>query len=304
MPRARFAAAVLAVVVALFLSSVGLQAQTAPALNNILDLTHVITDADPTTLRSIKYLGEHERHMWLIRDGRWAPDDYPAHVFDVDFSGLAKEFQVDVEIGDQAAARAEVDTYAPIFGRLPWALLEGIDEVEIQVEGGSSMSAAPPFRNDPSGRMISVSTARVEATDLVSRGFAEEYAIHEAAHASWDPTHIRAPGWLAAQEADPAFVSRYARDYPDREDLADTAVAWFAVRYRPDRISPGQHQAILDAIPNRLAYFDRQGFDMSPYVRAAPVPALPLGGLATLGALLTVAAWRARRRRPAARWAR
>ena len=62
-------------------------------------------------------------------------------------------------------------------------------------------------------------------------------------------------------------------------------MAWFAVRYRPDRITREQYQAIVEGIPNRLAYLDDQHFDMTPYRRAAPVPAVPLGGLAALWVL-------------------
>lgn len=281
---------IVVVVVALFVgSSDGLRADTQPALNNILDLTHVLTESDPTTLRSIRYLGEHQRHMWIVVDGRWAPDDYAAHVFDVTFDARRVEFQVHVELGGRVEARAEVDVYAPIFGQMPASLMEHLREVEIHDSGGHAMSARRHDYTDPSAGSVSINTAYATETDLVGRGFAEEFAMHELGHVSWDPKHLQSPGWLEAQQADPAFVSPYARDYPDREDLADTTVAWFAVRYRPDRISPVQREAILDAIPNRLAYLDRQGFNMSPYMLAVPVPALPLVGslllLALIGAL-------------------
>ena len=275
--------------VALLLSSIDLQAQEPTALDNILDLTHVITDSDPTTLSSIRYLGELDRHMWIVRNDRWVPGDYAAHVFDVAFDRRQVEFQVHAELGDRAAARAEVEVFAPIFGQLPRALLEHLREVEIHQTGGSPMSARRYNTGDPSAGSVSINTSAVADVRLVQRGFAEEYAIHEAAHVSWDPDHLSSPGWLEAQQADPAFISPYARDYPDREDLADTTVAWFAMRYRPDRVTPDQQQAILEAIPNRLAYLDRQHFDMSPYVRATPVPALPLPGVVLLTVLLLIA---------------
>ena len=57
-----------------------------------------------------------------------------------------------------------------------------------------------------------------------------------------------------------------------REDIAESILAYFAVMYRPYRISTEDRNTILDAIPNRFAYFDEQRFDMSPYVRVATVP--------------------------------
>lgn len=108
----------------------------------------------------------------------------------------------------------------------------------------------------------------------------EELFLHDAAHVSLDPGHKDAVGWLAAQEADGVFISNYARDHPDREDVAESALAYFAVRYRPRSLSPEDQWAILTAIPNRLAYFEEQGLDMSPYVATGSlVPGLEPGSV-------------------------
>ena len=52
------------------------------------------------------------------------------------------------------------------------------------------------------------------------------------------------------------FISTYARDNPQREDIAESVLPWLAVRYRPERISSTLAAIIVQAIPNRLAYFD------------------------------------------------
>ena len=96
----------------------------------------------------------------------------------------------------------------------------------------------------------------------------EEVFIHEGGHVSLDGAHADSGGWRAARQADSVFISEYARDYPDREDVAESILPYFAVRYRPDRLSEADRSAILTAIPNRLIYFDEQGLDMSPYQRA------------------------------------
>ena len=76
-----------------------------------------------------------------------------------------------------------------------------------------------------------------------------------------DGDHAAAPGWLAAQQADDGvFISAYARDFPAREDIAESILPYFAVRKRPEPLSPADRSAILTAIPNRLEYFDRQRF--------------------------------------------
>ena len=43
-------------------------------------------------------------------------------------------------------------------------------------------------------------------------GILEETFVHEAAHTSLDAVHASSAGWIAAQQADPNFISTYARD--------------------------------------------------------------------------------------------
>ena len=88
----------------------------------------------------------------------------------------------------------------------------------------------------------------------------EEIMIHEAAHACLDEDHKDASGWLEAQEDDWAYVSEYAAEYPGREDLAESFVAYFALKARVRRIGGVKADAIRKTIPNRIEYFDGLGF--------------------------------------------
>ena len=76
-----------------------------------------------------------------------------------------------------------------------------------------------------------------------------------------------APGWLAAQTADRNFISDYAKEYPETEDMAESFVPFFAAEYRADRIPSGMVDTIRGTIPNRIAYFKSLALDMRP---AAP----------------------------------
>ncbi len=84
----------------------------------------------------------------------------------------------------------------------------------------------------------------------------EEALVHEAAHTSLDPVHGKAPDWLAAQAADGNFISTYAHDNPEHEDIPESFLSYLAVRYRSARISRSYEGSILETIPNRIAYFD------------------------------------------------
>ncbi|MDA9222923.1 hypothetical protein N9O89_03750 [Candidatus Pelagibacter sp.] len=107
-------------------------------------------------------------------------------------------------------------------------------------------------------------------TDMYqSREFIEEVAIHEAAHATLDPQwhgSINRSKWNKAIKADNKFVSRYANNFPKREDIAETINWWIAVRCKSDRISKLTYKKIILGIPNRLKYLDEQNYDTYPLV--------------------------------------
>ena len=243
----------------------------------------IIDSSDPTWLRSVVYTGRGEREIWDHVEQRWIMRN--AYLFDVRYGGRlgVTEFQLHPEYGSRDAAQEQVDLYAPMLGRLPRELLLNVREVEIQIA-----TADPSGAGANSGRgVIHINTHA--ASGAVRDGYMEEILMHEGGHTSLDPDHARAAGWRVAQEADGGFLNNYARDYPVREDIAETTWAYFAVTYRPERMSPANRDTIREAIPHRLAYFDDQMFDFSPYRRATtPIPALPLAGVLLLAALLMI----------------
>ena len=70
------------------------------------------------------------------------------------------------------------------------------------------------------------------------------------------PPDVHTAEWDDAVLQDDGFASEYAMEFPNREDVTESYGAWFAVRYRSDRMSPALTSWIEGAIPARLAYFD------------------------------------------------
>ena len=215
----------------------------------------VIEPSDPTRLGSITYAGRGERYVPDRRPSTWITIN--AYLFDVRYGGQVVEFRVNPEFGSTEAAQAEVETYAPALGQMPAVLLSAITHVVINAGdelwgGGGSSQGGILIHTD-------------QGEDYIRRGVMEETMVHEATHAALDPAHRDSPGWRAAQTADGVFISTYARDFPDREDVAVSFRVWFAVRYQPERLNAVHRAVIRRTIPSRLAYFDEQGFDMSPY---------------------------------------
>ncbi|MCB0215199.1 MAG: hypothetical protein H6648_09255 [Caldilineae bacterium] len=212
----------------------------------------IITPADPSSFEGLRDAGRGERTMYDRRVDGWITVE--AFLFDARYDdGLAIEIQVNPEFASVDAARAEAERFAPVIGQLPRALRVGVETVWIH-------QGTAPFGGGNHNLLIHVG----QAERYVAEGILEETLVHEAAHSSLDETHAAAPGWLAAQAADGGFISTYARDNPDREDIAESYLPYLALRHRADRISGALAATIQATIPNRMRYFDALDLDLYP----------------------------------------
>ena len=229
-----------------------IRSDDAPYNGTVFLEPDLITDADPTSLQSVTYIGRGERSVYDYRPAAWTTVN--AYLFSVSYGHVELEFQVNPEFGSREAAREQVDAYAAALGRIPALLLSRGAKVHIN-DGPGSMGG------NWSDRSFTISADRGE--EHIHRGTIEEVFIHEGAHVSLDGAHKNSQGWREAQMKDCVSISRYARDNPTREDIAESILPYFALRYFPDRLTDADKAAIRNAIPNRLAYFDEQGLDLS-----------------------------------------
>ena len=212
----------------------------------------IITSLDPTSFQNLSFAGQGSRMMFDRRVNDFITVD--AYLFDATFDdGLVAEIQVNPEFGGSAAALAEAEKYAEVIGRLPTALRNDVQFVWIH-------KGVQPFGGGNNSLLIHTGQADLYTVD----GILEETFVHEAAHTSLDAAHASAPAWLAAQSADGMFITTYARDFPIREDIAESFLLYLAIRYRSGRISPSLETTILQTMPNRIAYFDNQSLDIHP----------------------------------------
>ncbi|MCD8534396.1 MAG: hypothetical protein LR011_06280 [Verrucomicrobia bacterium] len=219
----------------------------------------IITGSDPTTFVSLSDTGRGMRQMYDRRVNDWVllnPYLFEARYDD----GLKIEIQVNPEFGSAGAAMIEAEKYAPIIGRLPTCLRADVETVWMH-------QGVQPFGGGNNNLLIHIGQADLYAAD----GILEEVLVHEASHSSLDAYHATASGWLKAQESDGEFISLYARDFPRREDIAESFLTFLAVHSRPDRISQDLFTTISQTIPNRIAYFESQQLDLYPIVMPPPL---------------------------------
>lgn len=212
----------------------------------------IIRSSDASTFSRLRYVGFRPRTVFDRRRERFVKRR--AYVFRASFAdGLRAEVVVNSEFRSRRAATSQARTYARETGRLPRVLRTGVRAIWIH-------RGKQPFGGGNRSLLIHTGQAGAYRRD----GILEETLVHEAVHTSLDGRHARALGWRAAQAADGRFISTYARDETDDEDLAETFLLWLALRHRRDRIDASLAELVERTVPNRLAYLDRQGFPMRP----------------------------------------
>lgn len=212
----------------------------------------IINEDDPSTFTGLSYEGQDDRTMYDRRVNDWV--NLTPHLFEASYDdGLSIEIQVNPEFGDESAAMGIAEKYARVIGKLPTSLRKDAETSWIH-------KGVEPFGGGNNNLLIHVGQADIYEND----GILEETLVHEASHTSLDAMHALSEAWKAAQEADPAFISTYARDNPEREDIAESFLLYMALRYRPDRISPALKDKIQVSMPSRIQYFDGIELDMYP----------------------------------------
>jgi hypothetical protein len=216
----------------------------------------IILDSDPSSFVGLNYIGQDIRTLydWRIQENV----ELNAYIFIAAFDdGVEIEIQVNPEF-DQASASNYAEYYSNVIGQLPYTLRKGVKYVGIHKGYGL-------FNGDKGRFDVHIGTGNSYITD----GILAEVIIHEAAHAGLEEAHINTAKWKQAQQQDNVFISYYANKNPDTEDLAETVVAYLAVRFKSDRISEEIYQKISTGIDHRINYLDALNFEIYPMVMSS-----------------------------------
>lgn len=213
----------------------------------------IIISSDSSALIDVTYTGQGIKTIFDRRVNNWITVN--AFLFEVVWNdGLSSEAVINPEFETAELAGIEAKKYGWHIGQLPYCLRVDVDEIwinkGIELFGGGNNS-------------ILIHTGQTVLYE--NDGILEETLVHEASHTSLDAMHAASVGWLEAQNLDGGYISDYAEDFPDREDIAESFLMWMAVRYREVRISAQDFNLITVAIPNRLNYFDGIVCDLFPF---------------------------------------
>lgn len=210
---------------------------------------NILKAGDPTSFISMEYKGQASRSMFDRRVN--AMIAVKAHIFEASFERTGRiDLQINPEFTfEEAEGYAEL--YAPMVGQLPQFLRAGIRTLSIQ--GGKH-----PWGGGNQDILIHVGEGGQ------GNSFAEELMIHEAGHAVLQ--HLENdPTYDDFRSKDPTYISTYALENPRREDVAETIGLYLALRHKPIRLTQEQRTSIAQTIPNRIEFFDQQGYRVHPW---------------------------------------
>ncbi|MXX89709.1 MAG: hypothetical protein F4213_16250 [Boseongicola sp. SB0677_bin_26] len=227
-------------------------------VSNDLDF---IMSSDPGVFACIKYEGRIRAEMPDRRRDELHADgvfSFSAKYKD----GTSVGIWVHPDVGSRDAARKLALQSAGPVGKLPTIMRSKLDHVVIH-QGGLTAYAEDKGRFFVlySGNMA----RRLRNNDL------EETVFHEAVHATMDYPMSASAEWKRAQRADGDFVTEYARERPDQEDMAESALFAWALLFHPGRLPGAVEERVRKIMPNRLAFFRNVFVERRPtFYRVGP----------------------------------
>lgn len=210
-------------------------------------LRDLIRPTDPSAFGCLVDLGTGPGEFYdKVIDELVFPED--THFFEARYTdGSIVEIRIHPELLVDTAPVDQAERIALPIGLLPAELRAGIERVGF-LDGDATAQA------DGGGEGIHLYEDNVTVRESTNR--LEETLFHESVHTSLDDTYASSAEWTAAQEADGEYLTEYAAQESDREDLAETALYTWALQHHPDRISPEDADAWTAQIPRRLAFFE------------------------------------------------
>lgn len=243
-----------------FLINMSLSAQDNPYVyekGTCWEFTNIIERQDPSAYSDIAYRRDAIAEMWDREanglQGAWVKP--LCWIYDLSYDdGIRAEIRLRKVDFSQEESLATAEKYGKIMGQLPACLREGVDFINIMrghaVYGGNNY-------------MKSIDITIGETSETYEQtGNMEEVLLHEAAHAALD--YLYKEDWADWRDQDPIFISKYAADHPNREDISESFLTYLIYAYKRNLVSSEQAALIARSIPNRIAYYKQLNLEMYP----------------------------------------
>ena len=223
----------------------------------------IITKKDPSSFISLEFIEEKkiewwDQRTWKINDKKYENINqkifFNVFIFRAFFERSHDILiRVNSEFKTQKKAEKQAAIYAKIYGQMPNFLKERARSLTIHKGNFGWLGGNEDV---------------IIYTNL-SRAHSEEAMFHELTHVSLDfqfDGSVNENEWRNSILQDKYYITRYAYDYFFQEDIAETALWWFATKCKPNTISKKNYNKVIKHLPNRLEYLDNQDYDFYPVV--------------------------------------
>ena len=250
-----------------------------PYKNTAFEFNNIINFKDKTTLQELIYIGEEKRKIVIWEGNKKTIQKKTTHVYHSFFeNNIAIEILVYSEKNkNKGNGKDLASQYAKIIGQMPYVLIQRLDALVIFLD--PQIDKYLVAIGSPWDRTVTF----FPLYNLSETPYLEELFVHELVHASLDKPpsglykalnpkisknsskikNLNNGKFRKARKKDKEYISDYAKKAV-YEDLAESFLMWLAYRY--NRVSEVEKAKILEAIPNRIKYFDAQNFNMYPII--------------------------------------
>ncbi|MEL6592763.1 MAG: hypothetical protein AAFQ68_21880 [Bacteroidota bacterium] len=220
--------------------------QVSPLFANSIVSTDIdfIRTTDPDAFTNLAYIGQADKEMPDKRNDNLF--DTNTYVFEAEFTnGKIVELWAHSDFGSVMAAQEYAEKLCSRLGKLPQFMRDVLNHVVIHKgDAGAFAEKDAQFFVLYSDNM----DTRISNNDL------EETVFHETVHVALDLPYATSASWIRAQDKDGAFITDYAQEFPEREDLAETAIFVYTLQQYPGRLSSEIEEWIAGNIPHRLGF--------------------------------------------------
>lgn len=218
-----------------------------PLFNNSIVSTSIdfITESDTDAFTDMEFVGQEDKEMPdSTNDELFDTDTY---IFKVNFSnGNHTEIWAHSSFGSLVAAQEYAEKLTSRLGKLPDFMRDELSHVVLHNGNAGAFAESEANFFVVYSQNIDV---RIANNDL------EETIFHESVHATLDALYLESSAWLEAQQNDDAFITQYAKDNANKEDMAETALFAYTMINYPGRLSTEIETWVHSNIPHRYAFF-------------------------------------------------
>lgn len=204
-----------------------------------------ILGSDEDEFSSLTFIGLDDKEMPSSISNELFDED--TYVFEATFSdGETIEIWCHSTFPTQEDAQEYADKVCPRLGKLPTFQRNMLDHVVVHFGDAGAFA-------EIEGQFIILYSDNIDAR--ISTNDLEETIFHESVHASYQFMYQNDNIWTGAQSSDPTFVTNYAQDNPQVEDMAESALFAYTFLAHPGRLSEEIENWLEENIPNRLDFF-------------------------------------------------